>query len=167
MPDKGKPQRRRTKLVTIYGSGIAAVDQGRSFVSTTGPRTTTAGDMRFALIRAGSTKQTRIRRIICSSDTTLRFRFACNPTVTTYGTEEGYQNRRLGDAGTAEGRLYYNPTVSAEGTAVYDQWVNPNAPFVLDFAESPWILTPNQTVLVTVASGGGQNASLSIEWDEL
>jgi hypothetical protein len=164
---KGKRRlRRRFKLAAIY-SGIAAVDQGRSFVSTTGPRTTTAGDMRFALIRAGSAKQMRVRKIICSSDATLRFRFACNPTVTDYGTEQGYQNRRLGDAGTAEGRLYYNPTISAEGTAVYDQWVNPNAPFVLDFAESPWILTPNQTVLVTVASGGGQNASLSIEWDEL
>jgi hypothetical protein len=156
----------RINFASIFGGGIAAVDQGRSFVSTTGPHTTAEGDMRFALLRAGSIKQMRIRKIVCSSDGTLRFRFACNPTVTDYGTEQGYQNRRLGDAGTAEGRLYYNPTISAEGTAVYDQWVNPNAPFVLDFAESPWVLTPNQTVLVTVASGGNLNASLSVEWDE-
>jgi hypothetical protein len=72
----------------------------------------------------------------------------------------------MGKGQSNEAVLYYGPTVTAEGDLVYDCWVNPATPLILDLTDSPWVMDPGNSILITVAASAGNNASLGIEWDE-
>jgi hypothetical protein len=72
----------------------------------------------------------------------------------------------MGKGQSNEGVLYYGPTVTAEGTVVYDFWVVAGIPVIIDLTHSPWVMDPGNSILVTVAAGGNNNASFGIEWDE-
>jgi len=153
----------------IQAPGVVAVDQGRSFVSSTGPHTNSGGgDMRFAKFATGSSKKIRITKIIMSSDQTARWRITRNPTTTADGEAQTANNRRLGASGNPsnEGILYYGPTVTSEGSLCYDQWVTPNIALAFDMQASPWLLYPGATLLFTFSSGAGANGSLTLEWEE-
>jgi hypothetical protein len=72
----------------------------------------------------------------------------------------------MGKGQTNEAVLYYGPTVTAEGDLIYDFWVNPATPVILDLSRSPWVLDPGNSILFTYSSGATNNGSMGIEWDE-
>ena len=122
--------------------------------------------MRFAKFATGSSKIIRITKIIMSTDGTARWRITQAPTTTADGTAQTVKNRRMGKGQTNEAVLYYGPTVTAEGDLIYDQWVNPATPLVLNLVDSPWVLDPGNSILFTFSSSASGNGSMSIEWDE-
>jgi hypothetical protein len=155
------------KSIIVRSRSEACVDSGKGFVSSTGPHTNTAGgDMRFAKLGTGSSKVIRITKLIFSSDSTARWRVTQAPTTTADGTAQTIKNRRMGKGQTNEAVLYYGPTVTAEGDLIYDFWVNPATPVILDLSCSPWVLDPGNSILFTYSSGATNNGSMGIEWDE-
>jgi hypothetical protein len=141
----------------------SVVDNGTGFVSSTGPNTVGNGDIRFALFIAGTGKVTRITKLILSLDSVRRWRIPVGPTITSNGTLQGAQNRRLNNAQTAVSQLYTFPTLTADGSLLYDFWGSAGATFPLDVT---LVLDPNQVLNFITSGGPGQNASLGIEWDE-
>jgi len=154
------------KSLIVRSRSEACVDAGKGFVSHTGPRGVASGDNRFAKFATGANKVIRITRMICSGDASMRFRITQGPTTTADGTAQSILNRRMGKGQTNEAVLYYGPTVTGEGTVVYDFWIVAGAPVILDLTNSPWVMDPGNSILVTVAAGGANNASFGMEWDE-
>jgi hypothetical protein len=136
---------------------------GAGFVASTGPNSVGSGDIRFGLFIAGTGKVTRITRFVLSTDSTRRWRILINPTITTNGTLQTPQNRRPASSTTAVSQLYLFPTLSADGSLLYDFWVNGGETKVLDVT---LVLDPNQVLNFISSGGAGQNASLGLEWDE-
>jgi hypothetical protein len=141
----------------------SVVDNGNGFVSSTGPNTVGNGDVRFALFIAGTGKVTRITKLILSLDSVRRWRILVGPTITSNGTLQGAQNRRLNNAQTAVSQLYTFPTLTADGSLLYDFWGSAGATLPLD---TTLTLDPNQALNFITSGGPGQNASIAIEWDE-
>ena len=154
------------KSTIVRSRSEACVDAGKGFVSNTGPHSVVNGDNRFAKFVSGSTKVVRITRIICAADANMRFRITQAPTTTADGSAQSVLNRRMGKGQTNQAVLYYGPTVTTEGTVVYDFWMLAGDQKFLEFGDSPWVLDPGNSILVTVAAGGANNASFGIEWDE-
>jgi len=154
------------KSLIVRSRSEACVDAGKGFVSHTGPHSVVNGDNRFAKFGTGSTKVIRITRMICAADANMRFRITQGPTTTADGAAQAILNRRMGKGQGNEGVLYYGPTVTSEGSVVYDFWMLASDQVILDFKDSPWVLDPGNSILVTVAAGGANNASFGMEWDE-
>jgi hypothetical protein len=72
----------------------------------------------------------------------------------------------MGKGQSPEGACYYNPTVTAEGDAIYDQWLGAAVTLILDMSGSPWTVDPGNSLLVNMVAGGTNNASVTFEWDE-
>jgi hypothetical protein len=155
------------KFLITRSRSEAAVDSGRAFVSSTGPRTVASGDNYIGFFQSGSNKTVYIRRIIFGCDATMRCRITQAPTVSANGSAQTVMNRRMGKGFLNEAVLYNAPTVTGQGTVLYDFWVNAGQPpFILDFRDHPWIMDPANSLLIDAVAGGSNNASLTIEWDE-